>query len=1412
MMSADNDEKGKKKLNNVVYRNIPGFKEKQTLIHKKLCSVDAILGLFTEAFADEDLVNNHEIDGYAMYLKLRKKEGKQSRGGAMILVVDDGSWKHCEVHRSPENSKIESITIKMTGESEDDLVYATSLYARPGVEIEAAELTEALPMNIVPKGERWIVCSDINAHHELWDSFMEEDTRGTMVFDFMIDHELQSANDPEQPTRTAFNSKTKKETNSCPDLILCRGVNIDDFKTERDAHSDHNWITFELEGVTPGKATKRRYWNLNKADWATYSTMVDEMIKLEKGRLSIEKLSDIMYMAMRQCVPKTTHKAYTPLWTEKMTEAQTKFEKADAKQRENPTTKNIYEAKKAKIEMNDVHRDERRRVFWEKYKEARKTPDVWKLLRNVTGRARASNNIVVTEEVVNADGTKAKKEYKTDKEKAKAFVKKFAKVSKRTGPLPEKIKAEGDLIYFTMDEFKTSLRKTPRRKAVGPDEIPTEAVDNLSECAQKYLLEAMNYTYVKGDVPLVWRRGWIIPALKPKKDAADIASYRPITLTSQMSKIMERMIARRILFAIAEKLHYSQYGFRAGLSTTDALCEVVDEIVRAFDTYVEYDHQAGRGPKRAPQRAVAVLADFSSAFDTIGHCEVLRQLETMGCGRYEMRWVKSFLSGRQGKVKMNDDSSDWTDFESGVPQGTVLGPLLFIVAMNDLLVQLDNAKIKGVCFADDLTLVVRCRTAQECVNVAQKGMDIIENWTKRSCMIINVKKTFGILCSKTQSPAEELDTINTPLTYKGKEIRIYNHGDPLPYDESRLLGMHLDRGTTKGLDFHNHVRKVKSGIDRAKSATALLSGTTFGAESPMLVQFHNSLARSRECYGIEVYWDFLSVDNKSKLCGADRDALRRAVGLMPKSTKESIHYESGLRPLEIEAKIKQAIYFERTVRQGGNQTKRALRNPPENTKGNHGLGDYQRVPMDSCREAAYEVLQWAGIAVNRMKKGQEIVRTPLVRVSSIPPWARNNDNIIINTHLKEGASKKKMTELQQLALVEEVTERLQATADIAFWTDGSSHVKLRKSGAGATIYMKAGNEWVPWKQGAKPAGVLSCSFTAEDTALIMPLEELATIVESGQANAKTIVGFVDCQSLLIALKARSIDQQDAQLEHTWKLLLRIGKHVKLTLQHIFSHCGYMKSDEVDEMANRGASEIQKGVPVAFRDSCALIKAWGREQVKRYLKGHEEGIHPAHLKTAGEKEWTRAEQVAAAQLRANNVRIVGKWPREFDPQMAMSCRFCSPQDHMRKERTEAPKRLFGPTVIPQKSRAKIQCGKCAMEYADVPKFNRHLTTSPDCAAVHPKGKLLLLDKDNYPKENEADADVVRDASTGPEETLEHIFMCEEVKRQFGASAKFKEKVAVICKIKTFFDGVEKEEKERRTDERIRREMEGNHCGT
>lgn len=1296
----------------IIYRNMQGLRSKQDQLLKELKSSMADIAIVLETFMSDEMINNHSVHGYYGYHRQRVADGSQARGGVAIFIRDDGMFKHEVIYTSPSWAKIESITIKIVSTSGNEELYITGAYAPKQNWVTEEELMIAIPTDRISESAKWIIGADINSHHELWDNLIDQDAHGEQVVEFMIAHDLQCANDPAQPTRSAIARSEVKH--SSPDITLVRNIEVTEWITYAGVGSDHNWIKIEIASTKQHTPTKRRYWALAKANWEEYAKILDEKLDELKTK-TIVSMTEAMLTAMKAAVPKGSRKNYVPIWSDKMKEAQQVYEAADKAHRESPCEKNFAALNRAKDDQTHVFRAERRKIFWERYQNALKHDDVWRLLRNRQRGPQISTNTRLEHEG---------KTYITDRQKAEAFARKFARISKRQGPKPMKMPIRSFAIPFTMDELTTSLKKQATGKAVGPDELPVEAVMHMSKKAKMFLLEAMNKSYVTGDVPQIWRRGYIIPLLKKLKSVKEMNSYRPVTLTSQISKIMERMIARRILFAIEPNLHHTQYGFRRGRSTVDALMEIVDEIVRAFDRYEPYDRTDGNGTSYTFQRALTVMIDFTSAFDTIGHRAVLEQLRKLGCGEHELRWVHSFISGRQGSVRVNEVTSAWTNFESGVPQGTVLGPLLFIVAINDLLASLTRAGIKNSAFADDLTLVTRDVSVNKCISLMQKGLDVIDDWTSRSCMTVNLKKTYGILFTHTTN-ASRFDTYDKELTYKGVVINIHDPSKAPPTMEgSRLLGIHFDRH----LLFYQQVKKIKSGIILARQAVRCLSGKEFGAQRKMLCRFHETFARSRALNAVEAFWHLLSDTSQGRICAADREGLRQALGLMPGASEAQLIQESRLTPLDIEIMVRQATYYERCVRLGGNQTARAKRQNPDVSKQNRATQQYYRAPMHECKVATEQILKWAKI------DPRSIIRAPLVQFPRLQPWARSNEETVsIHTVLVPGKTKTELSKSQQKQAVEERVKTLEDAGTLEFWTDGSAHPSEQRSGAGGTIYVKKDGIWTFQKAIRQPAGTLACSFTAEALGLKGILEEIKDVVNHA------IIGFIDCQSLLVALDANSLHQTDLILEDIWGLLLHISKRNTIILQHVFSHCGVEKNDEVDRMAEEATLLQQQGKPVSFRDAKAVIKAWARAQTKDRARPAEIVRHDI------EDNWTRYQQVIASQIRAGAVSFIGHWPRRFNKKMAISCRFCAHQDHMVQSALGSPQPI-------RNSKQSVTCTTCGHTYADLCKFNRHLDNKGSSKCKTEQRKLFV----KAPTVPVAHID--RNPSTGPEETIQHVLEC------------------------------------------------------
>ncbi|CCD19268.1 hypothetical protein, conserved, partial [Trypanosoma vivax Y486] len=243
---------------------------------------------------------------------------------------------------------------------------------------------------------------------------------------------------------------------------------------------------------------------------------------------------------------------------------------------------------------------------------------------------------------------------------------------------------------ITEAELVVALRELSSGTAPGDDEIHCEELKQLGRVSRRCILRPFNCGLRMGQVPAKWRHGIIVPPLKPKKPANSMASFRPVTLTSTLCKLMERIVARRVRDCIEDKLKPQQAGFRPARSTLGTLMQVTSCVRRSKDG----------------EKTSAVFIDYARAFDSVDHGCIVKELLSFGVERHLEAWIAGFLKGRTAQVRMNNVLSEDISLTGGVPQGSVLGPLLFIVAVDSLSKRLNCIPgLQHGFFADDLTIV-----------------------------------------------------------------------------------------------------------------------------------------------------------------------------------------------------------------------------------------------------------------------------------------------------------------------------------------------------------------------------------------------------------------------------------------------------------------------------------------------------------------------------------------------------------------------------------------------------------------------------------------------------------------------------------------------------------------------------------
>jgi hypothetical protein len=447
-----------------------------------------------------------------------------------------------------------------------------------------------------------------------------------------------------------------------------------------------------------------------------------------------------------------------------------------------------------------------------------------------------------------------------DHEKAEALAKFFTSVFTLEPDgqwnLPEMLTPDHDI---EMDVSATAIRKVLDSinisKSPGPDGIQSRILYETREVICEPLSIIFATSLESGALPKEWKEA-NITAIHKKGKKSLCGNYRPVSLTSTVCKIMETLI-RTSLVTFMQKNDYftsQQFGFISGRSTVLQLIQVLDEWTKILDSGGCVD---------------TVYCDFMKAFDTVPHGRLGQMLQHYGVKGPVLSWIKDFLRDRRQRVIVNGAKSEWHAVLSGIPQGSVLGPVLFVIYINTLPSTAEFSKI--FLFADDTKILKEVKEQEDCDKL-QKDLDNMYEWTQQSLLKFHPDKCVSMRIGKTKLE----ETVYTMGPQKAPLRRSSVEKD---------IGVFIDDKLNFDEHINNKVNKANSMMGIIRRSFEFLNEQTFKLLYKALVRPH--LEYANQVWSPALKRQEIMVENVQ----------RRATKLIP-GYKE-LSYEDRLRKLGI---------------------------------------------------------------------------------------------------------------------------------------------------------------------------------------------------------------------------------------------------------------------------------------------------------------------------------------------------------------------------------------------------------------------------------------------------------------------------------------------------------------------------------
>ena len=1195
-------------------------------------------------------------------------------------------------------------------------LYVTVVYAPTGALLTMGALTAG-----VPSGAAHVIAGDVNAHDALWDARSPPDVRGAAIADWCDAHGYSCHNDPLVSTRPC--PAVPHQSPSSPDVTLSRACTVYGWGAEISHDSDHAYVTFDvaygpdLDDHVPATSGThplgRAMYSFKKADWPLFTASLEAILGPLRcpsdPRVAEKVFSDSLREAALHAIPRggarPTHAIYGILARQDVAHL-TSCADRHAKSGDTAAYQDASSQRRALIARllnEDFHT-----------KMSKLSPGdgrAWDIIKGV-GKPRPSQ----TTALHGPNGPLTSR-----RQRGRAFLAQYRSMSGH-GPRPGPIRVPPATVWLPVSatELRNALRRVPLGKAPGPDGIHGEFLRHLGPLAFVWLRSLIAASIAHGIVPEPWKVGNIIPIPKPGKDLSECASYRPVTLTSFLGKVCERVLAVRIVAQVDSRLHSSQLGFRATRSTCDSTMQLLDAVCRSMSAYTSTP-EYGRTAYWRSGRTAAVFYDFSHAFELVNHEILLGKLERdFSVDRVSQRWLRNFLVSRTAYVSIEGTPSPKATFNRGVPQGTIFGPLCWIVYINDLLVELDSAPGQTTtAYADDLASYASGPCAAACVPALQEAALVVERWATANEIPVSTK-TEGLLFSPSFTTAGDLASLpGTPpvphsVRCAGLVIPLRHYAPPADGATLRRPSTfkHLGTSLDPALFLADHVLAIGSKAERGISQLRSLCSAFWGPSSHALRCFYKGSVESVLLSGAESWWPLLSEAQKEHLRATQRKGLRVVTGCIASTPTDLLHLEADVPPLDTLMEHRALKRRELSLRLPLTDHRRGLANLPPQAPDT-------RPPPSSKASFVPGPSQFAR---KLLRKGRlhDLQKEP-PEPQPVAPWntgllhnitiSTTTDTTVSHAEFEPGKSRARrvvsertvdtlrQTHWTQLRLGDPPPRRHHAprrhvTFDtvnetrtglvtgpclkrphskrqcrthpipVELWTDAALEHGGRFGDASAGAFIRFSALGARVHTGNVHAGVGTCSYRGESLTIEAALYHelsLARLRSPGNNRRYRVLLVTDSQSTLAALATGPLSHTGATERRIWITLAALADlGIRVHLQFTYSHCGVPRNEAADRASKRALQRY-------LAAGCPIVPTWVTDVVRHASRACARSHAPApgtlcksaHVHTV----LPRALTVRFARLRTEESLELGIARRRLCMDNSRACRWCCPHAHV-----------------------------------------------------------------------------------------------------------------------------------------------------